>query len=284
MLSRPLLTVALLLLVTSPASAQAAAVDTDSGVSVGFEAGVDVVNAYVFRGVVDDDGSPIVQPWGQLSLGVLSASDGAIRSLDIHAIVFSSIHASGLGATRGPAFLYEIESRLAVSLELAHAIELALHYALDTSPNGAFDPVHRLQLHGAVRFGPTDGAWWVVPRLEIAVPVASLSSAYLYTGTGLEIGHTIWHDGPHRLVGSLPLQIGFTVVGADEGGLGPATEPRYRFSRAGVALAFETESDGATLGARAGLEVHHTSGLLARGLGQRQGAHVVIRAAVTAGL
>ncbi len=249
------------------------------------EVGVDVASAYVFRGSIDDADGFVVQPWAEVAFGVFAAEAGVLRSFDVTAILFASLHSTDVGATRSPEFLYEIEPRVALSLGFAHDISVALHYALDTSPSGAFDPIHRLQLHSSVRFGPggfgeEDGSWWVEPSLEVAVPFATGEAPYLYTGVATEIGYTLWQDGTHVLTATVPLELGFTVVGQDEGGLGDPTLPRYRFSRTGLTVAIEAEHEAGTVTGNVGFEVHHVSGLLRRGLDLPRAVQVVARAGV----
>ena len=57
--------------------------------------GVDFTNAYIFRGIVQEDEGFIGQPWAEIDYNVYSSETGFLRDVTIGGGVWSSFHSRG---------------------------------------------------------------------------------------------------------------------------------------------------------------------------------------------
>jgi len=89
------LAVALVSLGVTPASAQGSG-DPNPG-AVTFSGGVDVLNAYFFRGIPQDDTGVITWPYGDLGFSLFSG-DGGLKSVSANVGMWNSLHTGSAGS------------------------------------------------------------------------------------------------------------------------------------------------------------------------------------------
>jgi len=100
---------------------------------------LDVNNAYVFRGLVEETEGVVVQP-GLEAYIALARFDGAVSSLDLVVSQWSSWHTgpSGEPMGDGPAGWYEHDFGVGAALIFGTDSELSTRMWIYTSPNGRF--------------------------------------------------------------------------------------------------------------------------------------------------
>jgi hypothetical protein len=107
---------------------------------------VDLSNAYFFRGILQDRGTFVVQPWGEGYFTVYSAEEGFVRDFSVGGGIWSSFHTSDTLATEDPRSLYEIDYYPIVSFEFLYGVGLTFIYYWYDSPNGAFEHVEEFNI------------------------------------------------------------------------------------------------------------------------------------------
>ena len=125
---------ALLAALSTPSASRAQEESRFSGV-----AQIDVTNAYIFRGIMNEKSGFIVQPWGEAYFSLYSADDGLIRDVTVGAGFWLSIHSEETLATNSPQSVYEADYYPLVSVDLAGGFNLLTTYYWYDSPNGAWD-------------------------------------------------------------------------------------------------------------------------------------------------
>ncbi len=147
--------VALVTFLTAPAMAQdPAAVDPNPG-NVTVTAGMDFLNAYMFRGIRQDDTKVIMWPYGDLGLAVYSG-DGGLKSAGINIGSWNSLH-TGAAGTDGPSgkLWYEGDFYATLGLGFGGGVSLGTTYTAYTSPNNMFSTVKEI----AFKLGVDDTAY-----------------------------------------------------------------------------------------------------------------------------
>jgi hypothetical protein len=115
---------------------------TESAVSV--SAGIDLTNAYYYRGIPQENAGFILQPYGELGVDLGSVVEGLSASVG----VWNSFHEQRTGATGGNAYHYELDIYAGVSMDIpgVEGLSTSVKYTALTSPNGAFGTVHELAI------------------------------------------------------------------------------------------------------------------------------------------
>ena len=131
-----------------PLFAQQASTVDDRRVSVA--AGLDVRNAYMFRGVRQDDTGTITWPSAEVGLG-LHAADRGLTSARVRVGTFNSLH-SGWAGSDGPAAKrwYESDVYGTLSLGFANALALDTTYTNYHSPNKMFTNVKEIAVKASI--------------------------------------------------------------------------------------------------------------------------------------
>lgn len=136
----PLAVVALLGALVSPAAGQATA---NQG-AVSLSGGFDFVNAYLFRGLRQDDTNIIMWPYAEASIRLHSGND-AIRSVAVNVGTWNSL-STGLSGTAGPSnrLWYESDFYTTLALGFGGGFALGSTFTAYTSPNSSFSSIKEL--------------------------------------------------------------------------------------------------------------------------------------------
>lgn len=114
--------------------------------NISFSAGLDITNAYFFRGIIQEDQGFIAQSW-------LDATFKLSDTVDLTAGIWNSMHDMKTGAVRtdgtGVDWWYEADLYLGLSFAVADECSLGLTYTAYTSPNDAFTTIHELAISGS---------------------------------------------------------------------------------------------------------------------------------------
>lgn len=143
-----LVAMAMVTLRAAPVSAQEPA-DPKPG-KITFAGGIDLRNAYMFRGIRQDDTGAIGWPYGDLGLGVYSG-DGGLKSVGVHVGTWNSLH-TGLAGSDGPSGKRWYESRFNATLGLTFGggVSFGTTYTAYMSPNDMFTTVKEMAFKLAV--------------------------------------------------------------------------------------------------------------------------------------
>ena len=197
-------------------SGPAAAEEEDAGPLSRFSGsmGVDFTNAYIFRGIVQEDDGFIAQPWAELDYNLYSSETGFIRDVTIGAGVWNSFHSEETLAASSPTWLYETDWYPVVSLGLPAGLTLTTYYYFYTSPNDAFQTAQELNFKLAWDDSEALGRFAMAPYVNLAIETRRTAFGP-NEGVGLQIGAepTLWGSESERypVTFTFPMEIGFAI-------------------------------------------------------------------------
>jgi hypothetical protein len=204
---------ALFLGLTGAAAAEA---EADGGPLSRFSgsAGVDFTNAYIFRGIVQEDRGFIAQPWAEINYNVYSSETGFIRDVTIGGGVWASFQDEETLAQSSPTWLYEADYYPVVYLTLPAGFSLSTIYYFYTSPNDAFSTVQELNLKLKWDDSEALGRFALAPWVNLAIETHRTSFGP-NEGVGVQMGveptlYTIEHDR-YPLTFTFPLELGLSI-------------------------------------------------------------------------
>ena len=102
--------------------------------------GIDVTNAYLFRGIPQDDTGVIMWPYGDLGIA-LHKGDGAISSVSVNFGMWNSLHTGVAGLDGLGKLWYESDFYATLGFGLGKSTSVGVTYTAYNSPNGGFAPV-----------------------------------------------------------------------------------------------------------------------------------------------
>jgi hypothetical protein len=220
---------ALLCLTAVPAWAQGSA-DPNPG-NLTLTGGIDFLNAYLFRGIPQDDTGVVMWPYGDLGIA-LHSGDGIVKSLGVNVGLWNSLH-TGAAGLDGPSeeLWYESDFYATVGVGFGAGTSLGVTYTAYTSPNGLFNTVREVSFKFALDDSGVLGRAATKPYLLVAREIDGQADGGANEGTYLEIG-----GAPGFPVGgwmvNVPLRAGFSLGDYYEGVLG---DERFGFfSVAGI--------------------------------------------------
>jgi hypothetical protein len=148
----PLAAATFSVLLARPAAAQSAPDPNPGNLTV--TSSIDLTNAYMFRGIRQDDTKVMIWPAADLGLSVFSG-DGVLKSAALNFGSWNSLHTGRAGLNSASKKLwYESDFYTAFSLGFAGGVSLGTTYTAYTSPNSAFTNVKEVM----VKLGIDDSA------------------------------------------------------------------------------------------------------------------------------
>lgn len=218
-------------LLAGTAAAQSAG-DPNPG-AITLTATMDASNAYLFRGIPQDDTGLIL--WPAADLGVtLWSGDGVLRSTTVSVGTWNSLH-TGVTGTDGPSgkLWYESDFYTSAGLGFGGGITVAAAYTAYTSPNNAFATVTELSLKvGAPVYG-------ISPYALVAFELDGQADGGTVEGRYLEIGAAP-SVGLGGVTVGIPIKVGLSLEGYYEGLQG---DERFGFFSIGGNLAVPLTSE-----------------------------------------
>ena len=225
---------ALGLVIVGAASASAQAPDPDdpNPGAITVTAGVDLVNAYMFRGIRQDDTKVITWPYLDLGVALWSADAGALRSVGLNVGVWNSLHPGAAGVD-GPSgkLWYEGDFYGVFSLGFAGGASLGATYTAYTSPNNSFSTVKEIAFKLGVDDSAYLGVWAVKPYALVAVeldttPGLGQADGGSKAGKYLEVGAAPgWASSAVSF--AVPLKLGMSLGDYYELNTGTLARPVY---------------------------------------------------------
>lgn len=139
---------ALVASLAAPAGAQDAA-DPNPG-AITISGAVDFTNAYMFRGIRQDDSNLITWPYFDLGLALYSG-EGGLKTVGVNFGTWNSLH-RGAAGSRGPSgkLWYESDFYATLGLGFGGGFSLGTTYTAYTSPNNMFSTVKEIAFKAAV--------------------------------------------------------------------------------------------------------------------------------------
>jgi hypothetical protein len=132
----------------TPAAAQDA--DDPNPGAITISGAIDFTNAYMFRGIRQDDEGLITWPYFDLGLALYSG-DGGLKSVGVNLGTWNSLHTGPTGSD-GPSgkLWYESDFYATLGLGFGGGVSLGTTYTAYTSPNNMFSTVKEIAFKVAV--------------------------------------------------------------------------------------------------------------------------------------
>jgi len=187
---------------------------------------MDASNAYLFRGIPQDDTGLIL--WPAADLGVaLRSGGGAVRGVTVNVGMWNSLHTGVTGAD-GPSgkLWYESDFWTSVGVGFAGGVNVAAIYTAYTSPNGAFPSVKELSFKASAPVRGTNPYALVAFELEGQADGGAVEGRYLELGAAPSLGF-------HGAAVAVPVKVGLSLDGYYEGLRG---DERFGFFSVGASL------------------------------------------------
>jgi hypothetical protein len=171
----------------APALAQNAPADPNAG-NLTLTAGVDALNAYMFRGIRQDDTKVITWPYADLGMSFFSG-DGGLKSVGVNVGSWNSLHTGAAGAD-GPSgkLWYESDFYATLGLGFGGGVSVGTTYTAYTSPNSMFGTVKEIAFKLAVDDSGALGKGALKPYGLVAFELDGQADAGTAEGTYLELG------------------------------------------------------------------------------------------------
>lgn len=214
----------------APASAQGT--DPNPG-AITLTASFDFVNAYMFRGIPQDESRVIMWPSADLGIALFSG-DGGVKSVAVNIGTWNSLHTgdAGLNNLVNGKMWYESDFYATVGFGLSGGTTAGVTYTAYTSPNGLFGTVKEIAFKLSVDDSGRLGAAAVRPYVLLARELSGQADGGADEGTYVELGIA---PGVafSRVSVSVPMKIGLSAGNYYEGLNGDETFGY--FSVAGIA-------------------------------------------------
>ena len=224
------------LVLGGPAAAQTSG-DPNPG-AITLTGSMDASNAYLFRGIPQDDTGLIL--WPAADLGVaLTSGGGAVRSVTVNVGMWNSLH-TGVTGTDGPSgkLWYESDFWTSVGVGFAGGVNVAATYTAYTSPNGAFPSVKELSFKASAPVRGTNPYALVAFELSGQADGGSVEGRYLELGAapGVRVA---------GLAVAVPVKVGLSLDGYYEGQSG---DERFGFFSVGANVSVPLSSERSRYG------------------------------------
>ena len=218
------------LLWATPASAQGT--DPNPG-AMTLTANFEVVNAYMFRGIPQDESRVIMWPSADLGIALFSG-DGGLKSVGVNIGTWNSLHTgdAGLNNLVNGKMWYESDFYATVGFGLSGGTTAAVTYTAYTSPNGLFGTVREIAFKLSVDDSGRLGAAAIHPYVQLARELSGQADGGAEEGTYVELGVAPGVSFS-RVSVSVPVKVGLSAGNYYEGLNGDETFGY--FSVAGIA-------------------------------------------------
>ena len=217
------------LLWATPVSAQGT--DPNPG-AMTLTANVDVVNAYMFRGIPQDESRVIMWPSADLGIALFSG-DGGLKSVGVNIGTWNSLHTgdAGLNNLVNGKLWYESDFYASIGFGLSAGTTVGVTYTAYTSPNGLFGTVKEIAFKLSIDDSGR-GAMAIRPYVLLARELSGQADGGANEGTYVELGVAPGFPLSRASV-SVPVKVGLSAGDYYEGLDGDETFGY--FSVAGIA-------------------------------------------------
>jgi hypothetical protein len=220
-------------LVAVPAGAQTS--DPNPG-NLTLLGNVDFTNAYMFRGIRQDDTGIIVQPSAEVDFALQSADTG-LKSTSLNVGTWNSLHSGDAGANSSASGLgcqcdkiwYESDFYTTLAFGFTGG-SLGITYTAYTSPNAGFNNVKELMF----KFGGDDSSAlgkaalhpWLIAAFEFDADNGHQADGGANAGKYLELGVSPGYSGSKASL-AVPVKVGLSIGDYYELNEGTAARPNF---------------------------------------------------------
>jgi hypothetical protein len=198
----------------------------------------DVTNAYMFRGIRQEDENLIVWPYFDLGIA-LHSGDGLLKSVGVNIGTWNSLH-RGLSGSSGPSgkLWYESDFYVTFGVGFGHGFALGTTYTAYTSPNGMFTTVKEIAVKASADVKGFKPYALIAFELD-TTPGTGQADAGENAGRYLEVGAAPGYM-LSKVALSVPIKVGVSAGNYYEMNTGTSARPVYvdnafgYFSVAGV--------------------------------------------------
>ena len=199
---------------------------------------MDASNAYLFRGIPQDDTGLILWPAADLGFA-LKSGNGTVRSITVNVGIWNSLH-TGITGADGPSgkLWYESDFWTSVGVGFARGVNVSATYTAYTSPNGAFPSVKELSLKASAGVRGTNPYALVAFELEGQADGGAVEGRYLELGAAPSLGLA-------GITVAAPVKVGLSLDGYYEGLRG---DERFGFFSVGGSVTVPISSERSRFG------------------------------------
>lgn len=205
-------------------------------------AGLDFTNAYVFRGIYQEDRGVIGQPLVDLGVGVYEGT-GALKSVGLNVGTWNSQHSGPTGKW------YEADYYGSVTFGFGKVKPSAV-YTSYTSPNDRFKSVH--ELAGVLAIDDSASPFPVSPKVTVAFELSGQADGGAQKGTYLELGIRPGVKVAKALTLAIPVKVGLSLRDYYEG---PTGSNRFGYFDTGLIASVPLVSGKTTWEAHGGVDL-----------------------------
>jgi len=201
------LTIGMLTVSAAPAAAQD---DNPNQGAISFSGGIDFLNAYFFRGIIQDDTGMISWPYGEIGFALYEGDEG-VTGVSAAVGTWNSLHTGDAGSD-GPSgkVWYESDFYASLGLDFTGGSGVGVTYTAYTSPNGAFGTVKEIAFSYSFDDSELLGAGAVSPYLTIAKEISGQADGGSNEGTYLELGASPGYAAEQVSL-SVPIKLGMSL-------------------------------------------------------------------------
>src|SRR5688572_25320765 len=197
---------------SAPLAAQGVA-DPNQG-SMTFSGGIDFLNAYMFRGLRQEDSGLVMWPSGDVGVELASGT-GAVERVSVNFGTWNSLHTGPTGSDSASGKLwYEGDFYAALGLAFDGGVTFGTTYTAYTSPNNTFTSVKEIAFKVSLTDGGVAGfalAPYALVALEMDTsPGVGQADGGLEAGTYLEVGVTPQLATTVATI-ALPIKVGLSL-------------------------------------------------------------------------
>ena len=195
-----------------PASAQAAA-DPNPG-AMTIAGAFDFTNAYMFRGIPQDESGVIMWPYFDLGIALFSG-DGGLKSAGVNIGTWNSLHTGDAGLDGPGQLWYQSDFYATFAFGFGGGTSVGATWTSYTSPNGLFTTVKEIAFKVGVDDSSYLGGWAVKPYALFAFELDTeegigQADGGLEAGKYLELGVSPGFGFPHATI-AVPVKVGLSL-------------------------------------------------------------------------
>ena len=208
--------VAITLAVPAWGRAQSAPADNPNAGSMHITGATDFTNAYMFRGIRQDDTKVITWPYFDLGLSLYSGK-GSLKNVAVDLGTWNSLH-PGVTGSEGPSgkLWYESDFYATLGLGFGGGVSVGTTYTAYTSPNNMFSTVKEIAFKVSVddsgALGKASLKPWALLGFEVdTAPGQGQADAGLKAGRYLELGVAPGMTASRAMV-AVPVKVGLSAA------------------------------------------------------------------------
>jgi hypothetical protein len=208
---------------------------------VSLAGGVDWTTDYYFRGILQEDKSWIVQPYGEVTFKLVEGTP-ALGNLGLTVGTWNSLHGGPTGVdgnNADPDLWYESDFYTKVSWTFLEDFTSAVIYTAYMSPNDRFGTVQELALSLGYNDSKLLGPFALNPSLLLAFEMKGQADAGAHRGVYLQAGitpaYTFNANGTYPVTLTAPLLVGLSLSEYYEFGTGD--DSTFGFFQGGLGVA-----------------------------------------------